>query len=275
MRTGLQAVDRAVAILGCFDADRSDLSVAEIASRLGLNRSTTWRYLNSLSQNGMLTALDNTGRYALGPGALQLGNAYTSRWRALSDVATSYLTQLRDLTGETAALHVRHAWSRVVVTQVESRQELHRTYRDIGQPIPMHLGAPSLAILAFLTKQEQRSYYATQHADIPGDVERALDGLAEIKRQGYAVSKRARTSDIASVAAPILDAAGAAIAAINVTGPADRFTDSSIREFASQVREAANSITQHLKTRRQPNQGRQAGDYTRGDTPIVEQSIEP
>ncbi|HEX5771045.1 MAG TPA: helix-turn-helix domain-containing protein, partial [Nocardioidaceae bacterium] len=133
---GQQSVRRAIEVLFCFGADAPALSAADVAARSGMNRTTAWRYLQTLAGTGLVREVGE-GRFALGPRTVSLAEAYTSQWGDLEAVASAALVRLRDGVGETAALHLRQGWSRVVVRQVESRHELHRTYRELGEPISL------------------------------------------------------------------------------------------------------------------------------------------
>src|SRR5262245_31333512 len=53
-RYRIQAIDRAAHILDCFQNDKPEMSVREIASRTGLHKSTTHRILMALHYNGLI-----------------------------------------------------------------------------------------------------------------------------------------------------------------------------------------------------------------------------
>jgi DNA-binding IclR family transcriptional regulator len=239
---GQQSVRRAIDVLFCFDATAPSLSAAEVAARLAMNRTTTWRYLQTLVSTGLLRDLGE-GRFGLGARTISLAEAYTRQWGELEAVAGAALVRLRVAVGETAALHVRQGWSRVVVRQVESHHELHRTYRDLGQPISLLTGAPSLAILAGLPEQERAAFIAAHAGDRRAEIERAVE---EAGRRGYADTHGSRVSGVASVAAAIRDSAGHVVAAVNVTGPEDRLPPSRTEEVAEHVTSAAAWIEQQL-----------------------------
>lgn len=242
---GVKSVQRAIDVLFCFDHDTPILTAADVAARLGMNRSTAWRYLQSLTETGLIREVDGSGRYALAPRIVQLAEIYTSQWGDLTVLAGNVLLELRDATDETAALHIRQGWSRVVASQAESRQELHRTYRDIGEPLSLLLGAPSLAILAWLPVQERNTYLDRHLADQP-ELRREMEQqFTRAHELGYTVSKEARTRNVGSVAAPVLAADGSVVAAVNVSGPLDRFGHDAIDVFARHVRRAAHEI-EHL-----------------------------
>lgn len=243
----VQSVKRALDVLLAFEAAEPVQTPAQIGARLGLNRTTTWRYLVSLAASGLVRELPG-GRFALGGRTVGLAEAYTDQWGRFGSVGGIALLRLRDATGETAALHIRQGWTRVSLRQVESQHELHRTYRDLGQPVSLVVGSPSLAILANLSAHEQATYLES-HADLDqGQHARLLDQLADIRSRGFATSEGARAPSVSSVAAPVRDHDGKVLGAINVTGPEHRFTPASVPRFITEVTTTAAWIEAQLRT---------------------------
>lgn len=255
---GQQSVWRAVDVLFCFEADRPSFTAAEVAEVLEMNRTTAWRYLQTLSGTGLVREIGD-GRFSLGARVLSLAGAYTSQWAELEALSGTALLRLRDAVGETAALHLRQGWSRVVVRQLESHHELHRTYRDIGVPISLLAGAPSLAILAQFSTPELDDYLDAQAAagtesDRDASGQRELkDRLERIRLDGYAVSRGARVPNVASVAAAILDRHGQVLGALNVTGPTDRLPPDAVEGVAGEVLRATRWIEQQLASNLPPD----------------------
>ena len=145
-RTGAQAVERAMAIMSCFDADVDDLGLGEIADRSGLQ--------------GQHRPPDRAGarpRWVPGPGqpdrALPprarlalLGQTAIARYGL--DLAQPHLENLARATGEAASLGVRNGGDVVVVLRAESAQPL-RFDRPHGARVPLHASAMGKALLAF------------------------------------------------------------------------------------------------------------------------------
>lgn len=249
---GQQSVRRALDVLFCLeaaiDSDRPAMTAADLAARLRLNRTTTWRYLQALTEAGLVCETGD-GRFALGARTVSLAEAYTRQWGELEAVAGAALVRLRDVTGETAALHLRQGWSRIVVRQAESRHELHRTYRELGRPISLLAGAPSRAILASLSPQELDAY---RRADPAAGTAWADPGvlvaeLEEVRRCGFAVSRGSRVPGVTSVAAPLREASGHVVGAVNVTGPAYRLTDDGLPLVADAVTAAARWVEDQMR----------------------------
>lgn len=245
----VQSIDRAVLLLRCFTAQRPELSLSTIAELSGLSVSTTFRLLGALQANDLVR--QGSGRaYRLGPLVLRLAStlrATTSR----REVALPVMTKLRDLTDETVGLHMLLAdFTRTVVDQVQSRQQLRRTYTEIGQSIPLHQGAPGKLLLAYLPEYQREEVLArplskaTKRTVV--DPEQIRAELCVIRTQGVAMSNAERVQGIRSVAAPIADDTGRVEACISVSGPAVRMTDPLMREIAEHAKDAANEIGRTL-----------------------------
>lgn len=241
---GQQSVVRAVEVLFAFTAEQPSLRAADVASQLGLNRTTAWRYLQTLAATGLVRDLGE-GRFGLGSRTVSLAEAYTAQWGDLSAAAGAALVRLRDAVGETSALHLRQGWSRIVVRQVEARHELHRTYRDLGVPLPLVHGAPSLAILAALPQPERTAYLDGELGE--GAEREAVEADLElIARRGWAVSEEARVPGVASVAAALTDSGGTVLGAVNITGPVERVAHLDLDEVGAEVTAAARWIERNV-----------------------------
>jgi IclR family transcriptional regulator, acetate operon repressor len=249
-RHSVQSVERAFAVLRSFTAERPVQGVSEIASALNLNRTTVHRLLATLESCGAVRRDPITHRYTISAGVLQFANVFhqTSNVR---DVAHPAMVRLRDLTGHTAALHLHEGFERVTVAQVESNQDLRMTYRDLGVPQPLHLGAPGKAILANLPRNEIEEYF--RHRDLIAFTDNSITEpdllraeLAKIVEDGISISREERRPGVVSVAAPVFDASGHVIGAMNVCGPVHRVSDRQIEEIIPLVRDAAWETSRRL-----------------------------
>ena len=72
----IQSVERAAAILGALGSGTPRLGVTEIAERVGLAKPTVYGLLRTLEKHDLVVQDPDSGKYSLGPGVLQLGNAY-------------------------------------------------------------------------------------------------------------------------------------------------------------------------------------------------------
>jgi len=139
---------------------------------------------------------------------------------------------------------------RAVVDQVESHQELRRTYTELGTPIPLPLGAPGKAMLAFVPQDVRSATLARPIARVtpetitdPAELAAQLD---EIRARGYAMSFAERTPGIRTVAAPVFDHAGDVVGCLSISGPETRMPRGRMEELAAAIVDAARQVSARL-----------------------------
>jgi len=179
------------------------LRLAEVVDATGLSRATAHRLAVALEGHGMV-ARDDAGRFVLGPRVAR---------PALADVARPALEHLRDATGESVQLYVRRGDRRLCVASLESPHGL-RTMVAVGALLPLDVGSAG----------------------------KVLRGEPEGRRRGWAQSVEEREPGVASVSAPVRDAAGDVVAAVSVSGPIGRTSRSPGRRYAAAVVEAAKAV---------------------------------
>ena len=133
------------------------------------------------------------------------------------------MVALRDEVDETVGLHeLLPTDERVVVDQVECRQELRRTYTDIGVPIALPHGAPGKAILSMLPWSRQKAALSRGIEAVTTGRDRP-DGTgcraATARQRGWAGSDAERTPGIRAVAAPVFDHTGMVVGALGLSVP--------------------------------------------------------
>jgi len=242
------SVDRAASVLKLFvDSQAPSLGVTEIANELNLSKAVVHRVLSSLREAEFIELDPGTRRYQLGYGALSLGLAYLDRMD-LRDRVRPSLEKLREATGETATLSVRHGYQRVYLDQALPASEIRMTVA-LGRPYPLHAGSSSKAFLAFLPDAEQTKYLSSSLEVLTEstlvDVGALRKELAMIRGRGYARSFGERQPGAGSVAAPVFDFDGRAVAVISVCGPVERFrsrADSAAKQLLAETRELSRRL---------------------------------
>jgi IclR family transcriptional regulator, acetate operon repressor len=242
-------IERALDVLTLFvRAETPTLGVTEIADTLGVSKAVVHRQLGAFRSRGFVELEPGTHRYRLGPGILFLGLSYLDQL----DVRTlghETLTQLVAETNETATMSVRVGWSRVYVDQVTPQREVKMSVQ-LGRAFPLHAGASSKAMLAFLPKAD-REEYLLAHSLSPltartvTDPDRLRKELLVIADQGFAVSFGERDASAGSVAAPVFGHERALAGVISVSGPLERFS-AEVEKSSAQLVTAARQLSQRL-----------------------------
>lgn len=245
----IATVERAADVLLHFAATPGpDLGVTEIAEALGMSKAAVHRVLASLRTRDLVSLDARTRRYSLGVGAMRLGLSYLDRLD-VRHLARPALQQLCARTRETATLSVPLGdRSRIYVDQVTPDREVIMAV-TLGEPYALHAGASSRAMLAFQPTERIEAYLAG--ADLTAmtpativDPAELREDLARIREAGWAQSVAERKEGAASVAAPVRNHEGHAIAVVSVCGPAERF----LREVDG-LREALLEATRDLSRR--------------------------
>jgi len=165
----IQSVQRAAQILGVLGSGTPRLGVTEIAERVGLAKPTVHGLLRTLEAHDLVAQDPDTGKYSLGPGVLQLGNAYLdgSELRARS---LRWAESLAQRAGE-AVWVATLSGSRVIVLHHVFRPDNTVQILEVGAAIPWHACALGHAIVAFLAEGQRARALA---ADLAGVVAGAI-----------------------------------------------------------------------------------------------------
>jgi DNA-binding IclR family transcriptional regulator len=251
--SSIKILDKTLRLLSLFDADCPEWGVTELAERSGLPKSTAYRILRVLLDHEFLAQDPVSKRFRLGLGALELGRrAYEGL--ELRDIALPILRATAERSGETVTLQVLNPTrDRVVcIERVQQSSGLH-LIMEVGNTAPLHAGASSRAILAFLPVVEiDRALLGRLEALTPQTITRpeALRAeLESVRAAGYAVSFEETDLGAAGVAVPILDGSGTAVASLTIAGPTTRLNRDTYQEFVQLALDAANEIVraQHLR----------------------------
>jgi IclR family KDG regulon transcriptional repressor len=244
----IQSLVRAIAILDCFRVEKPQLGVREVARQLDMSTSTVGRLLATLCSAGILSQDPQTRLYRMGPKVMAWSAVYTS----LLDVrarARPVLEELARLTNETVSLYVLERTERVCVERIESPESVRVVVR-VGERMPLHAGSAGKALLAFMPPEsiDQILVQPLERMTSNTIINRRnlLKELEATRARGYAVSHAERFDDAIGLAAPIFDASGQVIAALNVAGPMSRFTDEHVAKFAPKIVQLANQVSRAL-----------------------------
>ena len=234
---------RALDLLSAFRAGEPEVSLAELSRRSGVAKPTALRLLRELTDRSFVER--TPGGYRLGLRLFELGQT-VPRQRDLQESAMPILTDLHEATRETVHLAVADG-ADVVYLQKLAVAGSPRIPSRLGGRMPAHCTGVGQALLAFgpatvldavlergLTRSAPRSLTA------PGLLRTRLD---RIRERGWVEEYEESAPGVACVAAPVLGPDGVALAAISITGWANRFAP--VRVVPA-VRTAASGLSRLL-----------------------------
>ena len=242
--------DRTADVLLLFDESRPVISAADVSRLLGMTRSTTYRYLQTLRSYGLVEEDEARGGYRLGLRIHQLARV-ARQGLGLPEVALPVMREMKRKTGEVVLLTRRWGSTVVCVERVESTHSVGISYQR-GQAHGVHAGASAKILLAFAAPAEIDAALAspaftryTARTILDPEVLRAE--LRAIKAQGWVVSDGEVDEGVRGIAAPIFRADGRIAAGLSIAGPSFRLDDAAIPAAVAVVREGAAAITARLR----------------------------
>ena len=221
-----QSLERGLAILSAFTPDRPDLGISELARKLDLTRSTTHRYVATLSTLGYLQQDDATRKYRLGPRVLDLGFSVLGSL-GLREIAAPHLRRLTDATGHTSNLAIRDDTDVILIDRVRGRPGPYHHLEfslHVGSRIPAYCSATGKALLAFMPRPDlerilDRTDLVQRGPRTLTDKRALLAELEQVRRTGIATNDEELDSALRSIASPVLTRSGEVVAAVNVAIP--------------------------------------------------------
>lgn len=237
--SGVGVLDKSVQVLGALEAGPA--SLAQLVAATGLARPTAHRLAVALEHH-RLVARDLQGRFVLGGRHAELAAAAGED--RLVAVAGPLLTALRDGTGESAQLYRRHGDHRVCIAAAERLQGLRDTV-PVGASMTMAAGSAAQVLVAW--DDPERLSVEVLGARFDASV------LSGVRRRGWAHSNGERETGVASVSAPVRGPSGRVVAAVSISGPAERFGRHPGRRHADAVLATAAAFSAALHPAEAPD----------------------
>jgi DNA-binding IclR family transcriptional regulator len=238
----VQSIERAFAVLDAVAARPAGVTM--LAGRVGLPKSTVARLLASLETIGAVER-GNGRQWRVGPRVAALSASVPSE-RSLGALARPALLRLVRSLGEDAGLGLPDGYDVLYVDQVESDHPVQ--VRDwTGTRVPMHAVSSGLVLMADWPAAAVDAYVAHGLAALTPrtvvDPDELRSRLEDVRTNGYAWGLEEFAEGINSVAAPVRDPRGNAVAALHAHGPAYRFPDRRRKDrIAAEVVSAADSV---------------------------------
>ncbi|MFB7333241.1 IclR family transcriptional regulator [Streptomyces adustus] len=220
-----------------------DATVAQLAERLGVARSTAHRILAMLVYRDFAVRGEDRV-YRAGP-VLELAAHSQSLVSRLRATALPHLHRVVDLVGETTNLIVRTGDTVRFIASVECRQALRVGSRE-GMVFPAHRTTAGLLLLAELDEEElEKAYAPERYRDRPSDrpdLARLRAELRRLRRNGFAVNRERSERGLVAVGVPVRDEDGTALAGLSVSMPSVRYDPHQLQPLVKSLEGAAHAL---------------------------------
>jgi IclR family transcriptional regulator, pca regulon regulatory protein len=241
------STEKAFQVLHAFDGPQRFMTLADIARAANLDRSAAQRLVYTLEALGYLRRVAGTRNYGLTSKVLQFSHNYLKA-NDLIDRASPRLLDISRNLGETTNLHELDGHEVVFVARFPG-QHLINVDIVIGSRLPALFTASGTAILSALPEEERldllkRTPLEPMTPFTVTDPDKLLNRVRLAATRGYAVVMNETVMGDISVAAPVIDEHGRAVAAINISVPTTRWTQERAEaELVQHVHVAATSVS--------------------------------
>lgn len=240
----VDSLERGLSVLRAFSAREEALSVADVATLVGITRTAARRFALTLEYLGY--AHQSAEGYALAPGVLEIGDAYL-RSSPLPDAVHPHLEELVRAVGETASLTVLHKRRVYYVARVAADRIVTANI-TVGTTVPAYSTATGRVLLGELAPDELEDYLSSIEPASGFNPDYVRERITEARERGWTVADQELTPGIRSVAVPLHDPEGRIVAALNISAHATRVDAEALEtEFLPLLQSAAQRTAAALR----------------------------
>jgi IclR family KDG regulon transcriptional repressor len=234
---------KALLVIEALSLSEEPRGVAELSRQLGYSKSNTFRILGTLASQGYVRSHPDTGRYALTLKIWEQAARVIDR-HPVRRVAQSQLKMLFVQLNETVLLSVFDYPHVLYIDKMEGDYPVRASAR-VGWRAPAWRTASGKSMLAY--QPEEVIARMVSEELLPSDNLVSFKAeLEEVRQRGFAISFNGSRPGIHSVSAPIWGPEAAPVAALSISGPAERFSPERMLGMSSSVMNAATRISESL-----------------------------
>jgi IclR family KDG regulon transcriptional repressor len=248
-RKVIASVQHALDIINLFDGSHAELGNNEIAKMLDMDPGTAAGLVYTLKLNNYLDQNPDNRKYRLG---LKLAEraAVLLDQIDLRKIATPYLEELRQWSGESINLAIRDHYEVVYIERLFGHHSLG-IRSELGKRARLHSTALGKAILANMNHEEIQTILTDYEFTFvtPKTITNLKDFLKElqlVRETGYAIDEEENELGGRCLAAPVFNNDGIPVAAISISVPVQRLPREKIIEYGTRINEAASGISRSL-----------------------------
>ena len=214
---------KAFDVLDCFQDDKQELGISDIAVLVGMPVSSVHRLIQSLEYEGMLIQNRENKKYSLGSKLMAMSvKCRTSR--SFGRIASKYVDQLGQLTGETVNLSTCSGDRIINVYHAESHFVLRPNF-PLYTSYPAYKTGVGRVFLSWMGDPALKWIYENNKDDISMTQEEFLAMLHQARRDGYALDDQVFSAGLRCVAAPVFLTGSKPMFAISISAPLSRMDD--------------------------------------------------
>ncbi|GAA1862337.1 IclR family transcriptional regulator domain-containing protein [Brevibacterium marinum] len=226
-------------------AEHKEIGVSELARRLEMPKTSTYRSLETLAHAGWVTPSgEDRARWSLTNRALIIGLSTASAGN-LTQLAVREMNGVRDVIGETMHLLMLDGLDHVVVARVDGTNPI-RTFLELGTRPMFHSTSSGRSLLSVMAEADVAEILDREAREQDFDRAEVLDEVRLTRERGYALNHAEWRTNIAAVGVPVVTQQGVPLAAISISMPLTSFLEHDHERVGRLLVEAGARITESL-----------------------------
>ncbi len=249
----IQSVSRCFSIVDAISRAGEELGAQQLSSSLGLHISTTFRFLQTLVQSGVIERNSRNGKYRLGMKLLDWGMQVLRQMDLRRD-AQPFLRELADSSQQTIHMAVYDRGAAIYIEKIDGLSPL-RGFSELGKAAPLHCTGVGKVLMAALPPEElaqlMKIYKLTRYTpNTLTNIQSLHKELERIRTQGYTIDEEEHEPGVRCVAAPVRDHTNQVVASISLAGRTTDVTSSRLPRLIQEIKRTASKIGERLGHRR-------------------------
>jgi len=243
----VQAVIKTITLLEAL-THKDEMGVTELAKRVAGNKSTVYRFLNTLKELGYVRQNPQSEQYSLTLKMYITGSVVLDRIGVIK-AALPIMEKLARETRETIHLATLDEGRLVYLHKIDSNQSLRVTMMSkVGHTAPFYCTGVGKALLAFQPEEIRKNILAKEKLKqfTPSTItdKTVLEKeLENIREKGYSIDNEEHEIGVSCVASPIFDREKKVIASLSISAPHVRMASERIVKLFNLVKEAGGEIS--------------------------------
>ena len=254
IQRGIQSIDVGGRLLHALSRSDGAMMLKDMAEAAEMPAAKAHAYLVSFCKLGLVEQDPATGRYDLGPLALELGLVSLNRLDAVK-IATPEMSALSQRTGQSTAIAVWGNYGPTIVRFEQSVRPIHVNMRT-GTVMALTQTATGYVFAAHVTPAQINAALVATSPDAKQRTaaKRLLQSLAPefaaVRERGLARAQGNPVPGVNAFSAPVFDHTGEVVLALTALGSAAEFDATWASPIAKDVKTTARAISERLGYRR-------------------------
>ncbi|HDP96056.1 MAG TPA: IclR family transcriptional regulator [Candidatus Aminicenantes bacterium] len=241
------SIENACRILVLLSEQEAGINLTELSERMGINKSTAYRYLSTLERYRIVKKEHN--RYTLGLRVFEMGNRVPVI-RLILERIYPRLLELGFLFNETISVGILSDAEVMILERVEKGRSLVNQVFT-GTKVPLYCTGLGKAILSVMSEEHRDTLLTEIHFEklTPRTIlsrEQLMRDLDETRKRGFSIDDSEYEEDLKCVGVPLFFESLGVMSAVSVTGPRSRMTGDRVRHIGEHLRQAVDSFVKEM-----------------------------